>query len=62
MELLAVLFGLVALIWPDVTLLALVVLFGAYSLVDGVVALVAAFGPNAGAGGSGWRCRASPAS
>jgi uncharacterized membrane protein HdeD (DUF308 family) len=44
----AVLFGLVALIWPDVTLLALVVLFGAYSLVDGVVAIAAAFGPNAG--------------
>jgi uncharacterized membrane protein HdeD (DUF308 family) len=43
----AVLFGLVALIWPDVTLLALVVLFGAYSLVDGVFALVAAFGRNA---------------
>jgi uncharacterized membrane protein HdeD (DUF308 family) len=44
---LAVLFGLLALIWPDVTLLALVVLFGAYSLVDGVFALVAAFGPRA---------------
>ncbi|HEY3010359.1 MAG TPA: HdeD family acid-resistance protein [Micromonosporaceae bacterium] len=43
----AVLFGLVALIWPDVTLLALIVLFGAYALVDGVFALFAAFGPNA---------------
>ncbi len=31
----------------DVTVLALVVLFGAYSLVDGVVALAATFGPNA---------------
>jgi uncharacterized membrane protein HdeD (DUF308 family) len=43
----AVVFGLLALIWPDVTLLALIVLFGAYALVDGVFALVAAFGPNA---------------
>jgi uncharacterized membrane protein HdeD (DUF308 family) len=43
----AVLFGLFALIWPSVTLLALVVLFGAYSLVDGVFALIAAFGRDA---------------
>ena len=43
----AVLFGLLALIWPDITLLALVILFGAYALVDGVFALVAAFGPRA---------------
>jgi uncharacterized membrane protein HdeD (DUF308 family) len=43
----AVLFGLLALIWPDITLLALVILFGAYVLVDGVFALVAAFGPRA---------------
>jgi uncharacterized membrane protein HdeD (DUF308 family) len=41
----AVLFGVVALIWPDVSLLALVVLFGAYALVDGVVGVFAAFGP-----------------
>ncbi|HEY3259665.1 MAG TPA: HdeD family acid-resistance protein [Pseudonocardiaceae bacterium] len=43
----AVLFGLMALIWPSLTLLALIILFGAYSLVDGVFALVAAFGPAA---------------
>jgi uncharacterized membrane protein HdeD (DUF308 family) len=40
----AVLFGLMALIWPAITLLALVILFGAYALVDGVFTLVAAFG------------------
>ena len=45
----AVLFGIAALIWPSSTLLVLVVLFGVYALVDGVVALGSAiFGPNRG--------------
>ena len=45
----AVLFGLLALIWPDITVVVLVVLFGAYALVDGVLALVAAaMGENRG--------------
>ena len=39
----AVLFGVAALVWPDLTLWALVVLFGAFVLVDGVMALIAAF-------------------
>lgn len=39
----AVLFGLAALIWPGLTLTALVLLFGAYSLVDGIFAVVSAF-------------------
>jgi uncharacterized membrane protein HdeD (DUF308 family) len=38
----AVVFGVVALIWPGLTVLALVLLFGAYALVDGVLALYAA--------------------
>ena len=38
----AVLFGLGTLVWPDVTLWALVVLWGAYVLVDGIAALSAA--------------------
>lgn len=41
--LVAVGFGLAALVWPEITLLALVLLFGAYSLVDGVVAVLAGF-------------------
>jgi uncharacterized membrane protein HdeD (DUF308 family) len=35
----AVLFGLAALIWPDVTLRVLVLLFGFYAVVDGLLAL-----------------------
>jgi len=38
--LLAVLFGLAAIVWPRLTLLVLVLLFGAYALVDGVIAVV----------------------
>lgn len=40
---LAVLFGLAALVWPDVTLVALVALFGAYALVEGIFAVVFGF-------------------
>jgi uncharacterized membrane protein HdeD (DUF308 family) len=38
--LLAVAFGVIAIVWPHVTLLVLVLLFGAYVLVDGVVAVI----------------------
>ena len=38
----AVLFGLLALVWPAITLLALVLLFGAYVLVDGALSLAVA--------------------
>ena len=37
-----VLFGLLTLFWPGITLLALVALFGAYALVEGVSSIVAA--------------------
>jgi uncharacterized membrane protein HdeD (DUF308 family) len=37
----AVIFGLLAFVWPDITLTALVFLFGAYALVDGVLAIIA---------------------
>jgi uncharacterized membrane protein HdeD (DUF308 family) len=39
----AILFGVLAFIWPGITLTVLVLLFGAYALVDGVFALIAAF-------------------
>jgi uncharacterized membrane protein HdeD (DUF308 family) len=47
----AILFGLAALIWPGPTLTVLVLLFGAYALVDGVFGLVA--GIRRAAGGEG---------
>jgi uncharacterized membrane protein HdeD (DUF308 family) len=37
---LAILFGIVALVWPGWTILALIYVFGAYALIDGVMALV----------------------
>lgn len=40
--LIAILFGLLALVWPGITLFVLVILFGSYCLVDGVFAIVAA--------------------
>jgi uncharacterized membrane protein HdeD (DUF308 family) len=38
----AVLFGFLAIIWPDITVLALVLLWGAYALVDGLTAVMIA--------------------
>jgi uncharacterized membrane protein HdeD (DUF308 family) len=40
--LVAIAFGIAALVWPGLTLLALVLLFGAFVMVDGVTHLVAA--------------------
>ncbi|MFC4564993.1 HdeD family acid-resistance protein [Nocardiopsis mangrovi] len=44
----AIVFGLLAVIWPAVTLVVLAVLFGLYALVDGAMAGVAAFRAGAG--------------
>src|SRR4051812_48233852 len=41
--LLSVAFGVAIIIWPDISLFALTVLFGAYTLATGVVGLVASF-------------------
>jgi uncharacterized membrane protein HdeD (DUF308 family) len=38
----AIVFGILAFTWPGITLWALILLFGAYMLVDGVFAIVAA--------------------
>lgn len=40
----AVVFGIVALVWPHITLVALVWLFAAYAFLDGVTALVVGIG------------------
>jgi len=39
----AVLFGVMAFAWPNITLAALVIVWGAYALADGVLALIAAW-------------------
>jgi uncharacterized membrane protein HdeD (DUF308 family) len=39
----AIVFGVLAILWPGVTLVALALLFGAYVLVNGVITIVAAF-------------------
>jgi uncharacterized membrane protein HdeD (DUF308 family) len=45
----AVLFGILTLVWPGVTVLALAIVFGVYALFDGVGAIVQAFRPGDGA-------------
>jgi uncharacterized membrane protein HdeD (DUF308 family) len=38
---LAILFGIAAFVWPGLTLAVLVILFGAYAVVDGIFAIIA---------------------
>jgi uncharacterized membrane protein HdeD (DUF308 family) len=49
----AVIFGVLAFMWPGITVLSLTFLWGAYALVDGVAALWAAI-TGGGAGSRGW--------
>jgi uncharacterized membrane protein HdeD (DUF308 family) len=51
----AVVFGVLALVWPEITLLALVFLFAAYALVDGVLALIRGLRRGAGGRPDWWR-------
>ena len=48
----AILFGVLAFLWPGLTLLTLVILFAVYAVFDGVLALSAAF--QGGGLASGW--------
>ncbi len=40
----AILFGIVAVLWPDITVQALVLVFGIYAIVDGVLSSITAVG------------------
>jgi len=40
----AIIFGVLAWVWPGVTLMVLVIFFGAYAFVDGILLLINAFG------------------
>src|SRR6476469_5554684 len=51
---LAILFGIAAFIWPGTTLQVLVLLFGAYALVDGIFALAAGIAGSGASGGLRW--------
>ena len=44
----AIIFGILAFVWPGITFLALVLLFGAYALVDGVFAIIGAITHHSG--------------
>ena len=51
----AIVFGILAFVWPGITLLTLIFLWGAYALVDGIFALWSAIsGKGSGELGSRW--------
>jgi uncharacterized membrane protein HdeD (DUF308 family) len=50
----AIIFGVLAFIWPGITLVTLVLLFGAFALIDGAIALGAAFSGSAKAVPTWW--------
>jgi uncharacterized membrane protein HdeD (DUF308 family) len=59
----AILFGLAALLRPGIALEALILLFGAYALVDGVFSIVGVFGGTRGGRPAGFcSSKESPAS
>jgi uncharacterized membrane protein HdeD (DUF308 family) len=45
---LAIIFGVLAFIWPGITLIVLVLMFGAYALVDGIFTIILAFSDQKG--------------
>jgi uncharacterized membrane protein HdeD (DUF308 family) len=47
-------FGMIAFFWPGITLVALTYLWGAYAIIDGIVAIWAAFNLSGGDAGSRW--------
>jgi uncharacterized membrane protein HdeD (DUF308 family) len=52
--LVAIAFGVVAFLWPNITLMALTYLWGAYAIIDGAIAIWAAFNLSGGDAGPRW--------
>ena len=52
--LIALLFGILLLVWPGVSLFVFAIFFGAFAFVDGIFTLVAAVNYKAGAGQRAW--------
>jgi uncharacterized membrane protein HdeD (DUF308 family) len=50
----AIAFGVIAFLWPGITLVALTYLFGIYAITDGVFAMWAAFSASGDAGARWW--------
>jgi uncharacterized membrane protein HdeD (DUF308 family) len=50
----AITFGVIAFFWPGITLVALTYLWGAYAIIDGIVAIWAAFNLSGGDAGPRW--------
>ena len=50
----ALIFGILVLAWPEIAIAVFVIFFGAYILVDGIFTLVAAINYKAGAGSRTW--------
>lgn len=50
----SIVFGILALSWPELTLLVLIYLFAAYAIVDGALALIRGFRRNGDGGGPDW--------
>jgi uncharacterized membrane protein HdeD (DUF308 family) len=50
----AIAFGVLAFVWPGITLLSLTIIWGAYALADGILALWAAIAGKGGEAGSRW--------
>src|SRR5258707_674770 len=51
---LSILFGILALVWPGPTLVALIIVFGAYAFVDGIFAAATGIAGTGASGGMRW--------
>src|SRR5690242_15265463 len=52
--LVAVIFGIIAIVWPGLTLFWLIIVFGAYAIIDGVVEIYSGFFDRAQYGARWW--------